>query len=377
MDAKKDNLSPYPPSGADPKRHKVLCALSGGVDSASAALLLKREGFGLLGATMRLLTGETVDAKGLRTCCSLSDIEDARDAAKRLDIDFLVFNFSLMFEEEVIRRFAASYKTGLTPNPCILCNRHMKFFHLWDRAKTLDCDYIATGHYARVERLGDRFLLKKALDPLKDQSYVLYNLSQEELSRTLFPLGGLTKEEVRKIALKAGLNNAQKPESQDICFVPDGDYGAFLERYLPSPPGEGDIVNREGKVLGRHKGVHRHTVGQRRGLNIPYEKPLYVLEIDPVKNLVIAGPREELLQSSMIVGDLNYVAIPSLASSLSLKVKIRYRQTETPCEASPLPDGRVMVLFASPQEAVAPGQSAVFYDGDSVVMGGVIQRSQV
>jgi tRNA-specific 2-thiouridylase len=355
-----------------PEKPKVLCALSGGVDSSAAALLLKKDGFWVLAATMKLLSGHDVDSEGKRTCCSLKDVEDARKAAVKLEIDFMVFNFSLLFSQEVIERFAESYKTGLTPNPCILCNRYMKFYHLWDRAKTLDCDFLATGHYARIEKEDGRHVLKKALDLSKDQSYVLYGLTQEELSRTIFPLGSLTKDEVRKIAAEAGLSNAFKPESQDICFVPDGNYGKFLEAYLSSPPARGDIVDTEGKVLGRHKGLYNYTVGQKKGLNLPRPSPLYVVRIDAASNTLTVGEPEDLLSSSMVVGDLNFVSIPELSGPMSLNVKIRYRQPEFPCELSSLPDGKVQAVFQKPQKAVAPGQAAVFYSGDKVMLGGTI-----
>ncbi|MDR2349096.1 MAG: tRNA 2-thiouridine(34) synthase MnmA [Deltaproteobacteria bacterium] len=361
----------FPPKN---RERGVLCALSGGVDSSVAALLLKREGFDVLCATMKLLAGVLENEEGRRTCCSAKDILDAEKAAKKLDLDFMVFNFSLFFEKEVMERFADSYARGLTPNPCVLCNSRMKFRHLLDRADALNRDFLATGHYARVEFDGERHVLKKAADLEKDQSYVLYPLTQEELSRALFPLGNLTKTEVRKIAAGAGLENAGKPESQDICFVPDGDYGAFLEGFARSLPPPGDIVDVRGKILGKHKGLHRYTIGQRKGLGLPGPAPSYVVRIDPENNVLAVGGPGDLLSDAARVGDVNFVSIPGLEKPLRASVKIRYRQPETPCEVSPLPDGTLRAVFDVPQKAVTPGQAAVFYSSDRVLFGGTILR---
>jgi tRNA-specific 2-thiouridylase len=364
------DFTKHPP---DLRGAAVLCAMSGGVDSSYAALRLKEDGARVVGASMKLLTGELEDGEGNRSCCSLSDIRDARGVCDYLELDFKVFNFSLLFEEEVIRRFARSYLKGLTPNPCIDCNRYLKFFHLMDRAAALGCDFLATGHYARIERSHDgRYLLKKALDPDKDQSYVLYSLTQEELARTIFPLGRLTKPEVRRLASLGGLKTAAKKESQDICFVQEGGYAAFLEGYLGLPPRPGDILDPSGKVLGRHQGILRYTIGQRRGLGIPGPAPLYVLGIDADKNTVTVGPRDLLASKSMLVGDLNLISIPSLEKPLNVAVKIRYRQTEVPATLEPHQDGLALVSFQEPQASVTPGQAAVFYQGDTVVGGGTI-----
>lgn len=351
---------------------KVLAALSGGVDSSCAALMLKRKGYHVLASTMKLLGGEDHNGNSLKKCCSASDIEDARKAAQILDLDFLVFNFRLLFAQEVITRFADLYSRGLTPNPCVLCNRYMKWHHLWDRAKALGCDYIATGHYARVEREDGRYLLKKARDLSKDQSYVLYHLTQEELSRTLFPLGDMLKTNVRKIAHEAGLLNAQKPESQDICFVPQGGYADFLEGILKSPPPPGDILDLRGNILGRHKGIHHYTIGQRQGLGLPGPKPSYVLKIDADKNTIIVGGPEDRPSSAMLVGDFNLIAIPELKPDTHAQVKIRYRHKEVPSRLFPQGQDKVLVEFQQDQKAVSPGQAAVFYLQDTVLGGGTI-----
>ena len=348
---------------------KALIAMSGGVDSSVAALMMKDHD--RIGCTMRLYDGE--DSEKQSTCCSLDDVEDARAVCRRMGIPFYVFNFKEDFEEKVICRFADCYRRGVTPNPCIDCNRFMKFERLLDRARELGCELLVTGHYARVEEHGGKYLLKKGLDPAKDQSYVLYTLTQEQLRHIRFPIGELSKDEVRRIAAENGFVNASKPDSQDICFVPDGDYAAFLERRGVKTPA-GDFVTPDGKVLGRHKGVAHYTIGQRKHLGIALGEPVYVVKIDPESNTVTLGAHDLLFGTVCTVGDFNWIGGEAPGAPIRCAAKTRYRQQEQPCTASVNPDGTVTLVFDVPVRAVTPGQAAVLYDGDVVLGGGVILR---
>lgn len=355
---------------------KVMVAMSGGVDS-SAALVVLKDKYELIGVTLKLHDGE-YEQNGQKTCCSLSDIEDARIVASRFDIMHYVYNFKDIFNEKVIKNFIDSYERCLTPNPCIDCNRYIKFEGLLERAVALGCDYIATGHYARIEfdEEKGRWLLKKANSEEgendKDQSYVLYNLTQDQLSHVLFPLGSMKKSEVRRIAEENGLINASKPDSQDICFVPDGNYASFIEKSTGRKSPAGDVVNSEGKVVGRHDGLINYTIGQRKGLGIAFGKPTYVIGKNSSDNILVVGSEQELLKKSLIADDLNWISIPELTEPIICKAKTRYRMQEQPCVVYPEPDGRVYVEFNEPQRAITPGQRVVFYDGDIVIGGGVI-----
>lgn len=352
---------------------KVLVAMSGGVDSSVAAYLLQQQGYACIGVTMRLYENETAGIPRGHTCCSLDDVEDARAVAYDLGMPYYVLNFTEEFDEKVIRKFVQVYQNGGTPNPCIDCNRYLKFDHLLNRARELGCDYIATGHY--VQRWQDesgRWGLRKNDDPGKDQSYVLYSLTQDQLAHTLFPLGGMHKDAVRAIAEEQGLCNARKHDSQDICFVPDGDYVSFLRQYGGVEPVPGDFLDSEGRVLGRHRGMECYTIGQRKGLGVSANAPQYVLGKDPDRNAVILGEDNRLYTRELTAERVNWLSVPEPDRPLSVTAKTRYSQREAAATVEPLPGGCIRMVFTEPQRAVTPGQAVVFYDGDLVLGGGTI-----
>lgn len=347
---------------------KALIGMSGGVDSSVAAWLTKQEGFDCMGATMRLYTGQEDG-----TCCSLDDVEDARSVAFRMGMPFYVFNFSRDFEEKVMAPFVRCYQDGLTPNPCIECNRHLKFDRFLRRAYELGCDYIVTGHYAQIARLPNgRYCLQKAVDEGKDQTYFLYTLTQEQLSHTLFPLGKLTKAQARQIAQEQGFVNARKRDSQDICFVPDGDYMAFLERYTGEKAVPGDFLDECGNVVGTHHGAAGYTLGQRKGLGLAMGAPVYVCDKDMKANTVTVGPNGSLFRRTLVAGDWNWMTLETPDQPLRVKAKARSRMTEQAATVYPMEHGLARVEFDEPQRAITPGQAVVLYDGDLVVGGGTI-----
>ncbi|MBR1659178.1 MAG: tRNA 2-thiouridine(34) synthase MnmA [Oscillospiraceae bacterium] len=352
---------------------KALIAMSGGVDSSVAALLMQEAGYDCLGCTMRLYDKEDAGLDREGGCCSLDDVEDAKSICRRLGIRHYTFNYTDDFRRNVICKFTDSYLRGETPNPCIDCNRALKFGRLLDRAAELGCDCVTTGHYARIERVGERWLLKKAADCAKDQSYVLYMLNQSQLARLRFPLGEFSdKAAVRTLAAEHGFLNASKRDSQDICFVPDGDYARVIEVQTGRTSEPGNFVDRDGKVLGRHRGIACYTVGQHRGLGLGWHEPLYVLKIDAKANSVVLGPQEALFSRELTAREFSWVSGEAPAGELRCAAKARYRQREQPAVAEVLPDGSVKVLFDEPQRAITPGQHVVLYDGDTVLGGGTI-----
>lgn len=354
---------------------KALIAMSGGVDSSVAALLTKDAGYDCIGCTMRLFDGfDEPDDDTESSCCSLDDVEDARSVARRLSMPFYAFNYKRSFKTCVIDKFAGDYRAGLTPNPCLDCNKYLKFGELLRRAEELACDKLVTGHYAVIEETDDGFCLKKAADPAKDQSYVLYTLGQAELSHLLFPLGKLTKSEVRAIANAHGFVTAAKKESQDICFVPDGNYAAALEKITGQGEQIGNFVDKDGNILGKHKGISRYTVGQHKGLGLVTPEPLYVASISPVDRSITLCTNDELFRREFSVTDLSFVSGDAPGSTFSASVKIRYRHRESPATVTMVGDSRAKVVFDSPERAITPGQAAVFYDGDRVIGGGRIER---
>ena len=354
---------------------RALIAMSGGVDSSVAAALMKEQGYDCIGATMKLFQNEDVGVSREHSCCSLDDVADARSVAYALDMPYYVFNFADRFREDVIDRFVQAYETGCTPNPCIDCNRYLKFEKLFQRAQEMECDYVVTGHYARIDRdeSSGRYLLKKAVDATKDQSYVLYSLTQEQLQHVLFPLGGMHKSEVRALAEAHGFINAKKHDSQDICFVQNGSYADFLEQYTGKHYPTGNFVDSSGRVLGQHKGIVRYTIGQRKGLGLSLPEPLYVTAVDPARGTVTLGPSEELFSTTLTATDINMIAVERLTAPTRLKAKVRYRQPEQWATVTQPDDDTLHIVFDEPQRAITKGQAVVLYDGDVVVGGGTIR----
>jgi tRNA-specific 2-thiouridylase len=362
--------------------------MSGGVDSSAAAALLKKQGHELIGFTMQLWNqrrGINVDENGdslPSRCCSLDDVYDARRVAEGLGFPFYVLNLEKDFERDVVEPFVQSYLDGETPIPCVACNSRLKFASLDKMAVSLGCDKVATGHFARVEydEIADRYRLFRGRNHLKDQSYFLWELTQEQLSRSYFPLGDMLKSEVRDIARDANLYTAEKRESQEICFVPDGKYSEFIDRYLDHEgrtnelPAAGEIVTTTGETVGSHSGIHRYTIGQRRGLGIANEKPLYVLQIERARNQIIVGAADELQASELTAKGVNWVAFDEPPEPVRANVKIRYRHDPAPATIHPLPVSRARIVFDEPQRAITPGQATIFYDGEEVVGGGWIVR---
>ncbi|MBQ0083982.1 MAG: tRNA 2-thiouridine(34) synthase MnmA [Clostridiales bacterium] len=349
---------------------RVITALSGGVDSSVAAKLIRDMGYENAGIIMRLI------GKNDPSLTS-KDVEDAKAVAEKLGIDFFVCDFFDEFENCVINRFVLAYEQGLTPNPCIECNRYMKFGKLYEKAKELGYDYIATGHYAKIERNEKgRYIVKKAEDKAKDQSYVLYCLTQEQLSHTILPLGSLTKAQIREIASQNGFINADKKDSQDICFVKDGDYAAFIKNYTGKEYPHGNYTDKNGKVLGEHKGIINYTIGQRKGLGIALGAPAFVLDKNTVDNTVVLGEEKELYFKNVIVENVNFVSVEGFEKPMRVMAKLRYRHAAQPAVAEQLGSNTVRLIFDEPQRAPTPGQSAVFYDEDILLGGGIIRGGE-
>ncbi len=356
-----------------PKPPRVVVAMSGGVDSAVAAGLLARDGYEVIGITMRLWTLEDPNApRGKKRCCSVEDTDDARQAADAIGIPHYVLNMEREFNDRVIEYFVAEYGRGRTPNPCLACNEHVKFRALLDRAVALDADFLATGHYARIERTeGGVHRLLRAVDNGKDQSYVLYTLGQAELARTLFPVGGFGKQRIRELAHEMGLLLADKPDSADICFVPDGDYKAFVRSRLPQTAGV--MADAAGNAIAKHDGVAGFTIGQRKGLGAAFGERRFVTAIDAARNVVTVGSEEDLMSSALFAERVNWLSGEPPAGPLRVAAKIRYRTVAAPATVTPLADRRARVEFDAPQRAITPGQAVVFYDGDEVLGGGAIE----
>ena len=351
---------------------KALIAMSGGVDSSVAAYIMRSNGYDCIGCTMKIYDNEDAGVPKDHSCCSLDDVEDARSVAYKLGMPYYVFNFSDDFKEKIICKFIESYENGRTPNPCIDCNRYMKFDKLYERAKLLGCEYVVTGHYARIDKENGRYVLKKALDASKDQSYVLYSLTQDQLAHTLFPLGGTSKDETRRIAEECGFSNAHKPDSQDICFVPDGDYAKVIALHTGKTYAPGDFIDKDGSVIGTHRGIVHYTIGQRKGLGVSAATPLYVCKIDVGQNTVTLGEDRDLFSTELTVGDFNWISGEAPRDPFKCDAKIRYRQKQQPATVFPLEDEKVKIVFDEPQRAITPGQAAVLYDGETVLGGGAI-----
>lgn len=355
---------------------KVMVGMSGGVDSSVAAKLLFDSGFEVMGVTLRLFDNSDIieNENAEKTCCSLSDVEDARNVAYKIGFEHVVFNFKDEFKKCVMQQFIDCYLEGGTPNPCIECNKHIKFGKMLRRAEELGFDYIATGHYAeRIfnEKTG-KYMLKRPKDRSKDQTYVLYGITQYQLAHTLFPLGNYDKNTVRQIAENAGLVNSRKPDSQDICFVPDGKYSEFIRKNSDCEIKQGDFLNMSGDIIGRHSGISNYTIGQRKGLGIALGRPVFVVTKDALNNTVTLGENKDLFSDTLIVKDVNLIHLDRIEEPMRITAKSRYNQQEQPATVFPLKDGNLKVVFDNPQRAITKGQAAVFYDGEYVLGGGTI-----
>lgn len=358
------------------ERKKVVVGMSGGVDSSVAAYLLKKQGYDVIGITMRLWQEDTNRTETGKECCSLSAVEDARRVADALNIPFYVMNFGEDFKRDVVDYFVDEYLCGRTPNPCIACNRFVKWEALLKRSLEIGADYIATGHYARIAKLDNgRYAIQNSVTAAKDQTYALYNLTQEQLSHTLMPVGAYTKEEVRKIAAKIGLKVAQKPDSQEICFIPDHDYAGFIQRMAKERvPGPGSFITKDGTYIAKHKGITHYTIGQRKGLNLAFGKPVFVSEIRPDTNEVVIGDPQDVWKQELTADHINFMGADSIEDGQRFLTKIRYAHVGAYAAVYRQGEDSLRFVFEEPQRAITPGQAVVFYDGDFVAGGGMIRQ---
>lgn len=359
---------------------RIIVAMSGGVDSSVAAAILKEEGYQVIGVTMQIWPSDkqAYDVDRFGGCCGLGAIEDAKRVAYKLGIPHYVMNFRDIFAQKVIADFCQEYSLGRTPNPCIKCNQYIKFGALLERAGELGANFVATGHHARIGKNGasGRYLLEKGIDRRKDQSYVLYTLTQRQLKHTLLPIGNFTKDRVREIARELELPVAAKPESQEICFIPDGDYPKFLKEYVSQTIRPGPILDRQGNTLGEHQGILFYTIGQRKGLGISAEEPLYVTAIVSERDAIVVGSKEEVYGTELIASDLNWISLAKLEQPITTKAKIRYLHKEAEAVIAPVYEDKVYIKFKEPQMAITPGQAIVFYDGNTVIGGGTIEQKK-
>ncbi|GAA0081244.1 tRNA(5-methylaminomethyl-2-thiouridine)-methyltransferase [Clostridium sporogenes] len=355
-------------------KKKVLVGMSGGVDSSVAAYLLKEQGYEVIGVTMQIWQDDEEFIEKEGGCCSLSAVADARRVANKIGIPFYVMNFKDAFKRNVIDYFVDEYMEGRTPNPCIACNKFIKFSSFLDKAMAMGIDYVATGHYAIIEKHNDRYIIKKSEDDKKDQTYALYNLTQFQLERTLMPCGQYKKSKIREIAKEIGLRVHNKKDSEEICFIPDNDHGRYIKNRFPNKVREGNFVDKQGNILGTHKGIVYYTIGQRKGLGIAFGKPMYVVDINPFRNEVVLGDLEDLLNTELIAKDTNYIPFDTLKEPMEVEAKIRYSQIPSKAIITTVEDGRVRVNFHEKQRAITKGQSVVFYKDDLLIGGGIIEK---